>query len=299
MSSSHHLGRSGHLAFWHHRSKQLVMFGGQNRSDGQRRARTVLNDLLLYDIHKIKVNDHTIFSEIVVSGRVFHVGFMIDDFIYSIGGLDKSGRVLDEFIEIEIMITKRACDAVVEKGTVPKIYASAITPVFYSSKMCSDGELSLEGITGDINWGEAQDLIKYEGFYMFGGRDEHGIAHNSLYIFSVAQEAFSGNAIFTITQPQMKGQAPPARHSHTMNYISKLGFVVIYGGRNDDLPSSPILSDLWLICLANMEYYRVLIGGCNLPNPRCCHTSFVLGSELVICGGLGEGYKYLKDIEIL
>ena len=97
----------------------------------------------------------------------------------------------------------------------------------------------------------------------------------------------------------MKGQAPPARHSHTMDYISKLAMVAIYGGRNDEATSSPILSDLWLISLANMEYQRVLVGGLNLPSPRCCHTSFVQGSELIICGGLGAGYRYLKDIEIL
>ena len=33
-----------------------------------------------------------------------------------------------------------------------------------------DGQLILARISGEINWGEALELIKVEGFYMFGGR---------------------------------------------------------------------------------------------------------------------------------
>ena len=46
-----------------------------------------------------------------------------------------------------------------------------------------------------------------------------------------------------------------------------------------------------------MEYQEVKIGGFNLPNPRCSHTSYVHGTQLIICGGLGQEFKYLKDIE--
>lgn len=280
--SANHLGRVGHVAFWHHSTRQLVMFGGQNNgSSGQSKTKTVMNDVLLYDIKRVHVNDQTVFSDIVIKKRTNHVGFLVDDTIYSIGGQDKHGNALDEFIEIDVH-TKRRCSATVEKGVVPKVYSSAITPVFYLSKMGADGQLNLQSIAGEINWGEALDLIKYEGFYMFGGRDEHGRALNSLYVFSVAQQpgnnSVSGSAVFSVTQPQMSGQAPPARHSHTLNYVPKLGIVVIYGGRNDALGSNPILGDLWLITLANMEYQHVLIGGFSMPNPRYSHSSFVFGS---------------------
>ena len=39
-----------------------------------------------------------------------------------------------------------------------------------------DGSLNLANIAGEINWGEALELIKIEGFYMFGGRLENGDA---------------------------------------------------------------------------------------------------------------------------
>ena len=95
----------------------------------------------------------------------------------------------------------------------------------------------------------------------------------------------------------MLGKPPTARHSHSINFISKLGIVVIYGGRNDTLGKFPVLSDVWLIKLHNMNYQEVLIGGLNMPNPRCSHASFVNETELIICGGQGEGFRYLKDIE--
>ena len=38
---------------------------------------------------------------------------------------------------------------------------------------------------GEIDWGEALDLIKYEGFYMFGGKDRDGACQNTLYIIQV------------------------------------------------------------------------------------------------------------------
>jgi hypothetical protein len=49
--------------------------------------------------------------------------------------------------------------------------------------MGADGCLELNKIAGDINWGEALELIKYEGMYKFGGRLASGEATNELLIF--------------------------------------------------------------------------------------------------------------------
>ena len=69
-----------------------------------------------------------------------------------------------------------------DKGShlLTKIYGAALTSVFYQSKMNNDGSMSLSKIAGEIDWGEALELIQYEGFYMFGGKDEAGYASNSL-----------------------------------------------------------------------------------------------------------------------
>jgi hypothetical protein len=46
-----------------------------------------------------------------------------------------------------------------------------------------DGCLELSSIAGEINWGEAQELIKYEGMYKFGGRLANGDVTNELLVF--------------------------------------------------------------------------------------------------------------------
>jgi hypothetical protein len=39
-----------------------------------------------------------------------------------------------------------------------------------------NGKLSHKILAGEIEWGRALELIKHEGFYMFGGKNEKGEA---------------------------------------------------------------------------------------------------------------------------
>ena len=240
--------------------------------------------------------DQIVFSDATVGRRIYHCGFKIDDSIFSIGGQGPNGKIYDEFIEIDVnkrSMKEAICD--VSKVPLPQISSAAMTPVFYTSKMGSDGALTLNQIAGEINWGEALELIKYEGFYMFGGRKPSGKASNDLYVLSVTKDKKTGRAKFQAIKPETQGKKPPARYSHTLDYVPRLSVVVIYGGRNDN-NDQPILDDLWVIKLYNMEYLNVRIGGQVMPTPRCSHCSFVNGTEMIICGGQGEDYKLMKDI---
>jgi hypothetical protein len=78
-------------------------------------------------------------------------------------------------------------EAIVEKGKnlLENLHSSALTPVFYKSKLGDYGDLKLSSITGDTNWGETIDLIKHEGFYMFGGRKANNEASNELMIIKI------------------------------------------------------------------------------------------------------------------
>ena len=73
------------------------------------------------------------------------------------------------------MNLKTHSPAIVERGKalLEPLHSAAIAPVFYKTKLNSPfgpNDLQLTKIIGDINWGEAKELIKHEGFYMFGGR---------------------------------------------------------------------------------------------------------------------------------
>ena len=95
----------GHLAFWDHTRSHLIMFGGQKASGGvgtNASQRVLLNDILVYDINRMKVIDQTEFSEATLGRRMYHSGFKIDDSIFSIGGQGKDGKIYDQFVEIDI-----------------------------------------------------------------------------------------------------------------------------------------------------------------------------------------------------
>lgn len=72
---------------------------------------------------------------------------------------------------------------------------------------------------------------------------------------------------------------------HTISYVPKMSIVTVYGGRNDEKKDAPILSDLWILKLSNLEWVKVQIGGTVFPTPRCNHTAFVHGTELIVLGG--------------
>lgn len=81
-----------------------------------------------------------------------------------------------------------------------------------------------------------------------------------------------------------------------MDYVMKLGFLVVYGGRNDFLREHQILSDIWILKLSNLEWQSVGFGGSMLPRPRCNHASFVVQTQLIICGGMDNEFKLQKDL---
>lgn len=107
-----------------------------------------MNDVMMFDIHRKEAVTQYFFSELTVKKRTNHCGFKIDDSIFSIGGQGQL-KVLDEFIEFNIRVGK-PMEARVESGIklIKPTYSSAITPVFYKSKMGADGNLSLKSLSG-------------------------------------------------------------------------------------------------------------------------------------------------------
>lgn len=55
----------------------------------------LLNDILVYDVARMRVVDQTEFSEATLGRRMYHSGFKIDDSIFSIGGQGKDGKIYD------------------------------------------------------------------------------------------------------------------------------------------------------------------------------------------------------------
>jgi len=74
--------------------------------------------------------------------------------------------------------------------------------------------------------------------------------------------------------------------------------LLIVGGRNDALDEF-ILGDLWLLKLSNLEWQQVKRFVKGPLRPRFNHCSGFIGSSLIIAGGIGEGFKLIKDFQTL
>lgn len=86
-----------------------------------------------------------------------------------------------------------------------------------------------------------------------------------------------------------------------MEFYKEGNFVIIVGGRNDADVEKSVLDDMWLLHVNNLEWQRVTVttggkDGLTLIKPRCNFCSCLLGSKLLIAGGIGQGFRLLKDI---
>ena len=190
------IGRMGHLAFADDNTGEIVIFGGSKAGTKyqSKTQRCLANDVVIYDYNTNKVTDVVAYSEASVQSRMYCSGFKIDSRIYSYGGLNKDGQLLSNFDELNYK-TREHKEALVERGKdlLVKMHSAAFTGVFYKSKMTSQSNpgvhtFKLKNITGGLDWGETTNLIKIEGFYMFGGRKENNEASNSLLVFKVAED---------------------------------------------------------------------------------------------------------------
>jgi hypothetical protein len=65
---------------------------------------------------------------------------------------------------------------------------------------------------------------------------------------------------------------------HSFDFVSKFGFIALYGGRNDFLNENQIFSDLWILKLHNLNWTLVNLEEQAQQIPRFNHASLVIES---------------------
>ena len=138
--------------------------------------------------------------------------------------MNNNGQLLDDFQELNYY-NKTYNDAIVDKGSqyLQKLHSAVICPVFYKDKWHYNSEFGISGldlntISNEVNWGDQTDLIKQEGFYLFGGCGENNNALGDLIIFKVKENFIQKKAEFTVLKPITFGKSPPARYMHSMDH---------------------------------------------------------------------------------
>lgn len=186
------------------------------------------------------------------------------------------------------------------RGLMPALASQKCCLVFYKSRFDHtphEGDPSnvlYKRLQMAVNFEEAEHHIKEEGVYFFGGRDASGIAQSTLLVMKVSVNA-NGVVSREYRAPETKGTTPPGRYMHTLEYYPEGNLVVMAGGRNEQLPNDKILNDLWVLKLNSLEWQRVILGGYEYFKQRFNFASVLLGSKLIVAGGIGYEYKMLKD----
>lgn len=126
--------------------------------------------------------------------------------------------------------------------------------------------------------------IRQEGIYMFGGKDEFGNVHSQLYHFNTNMRPWK------MTEPEVLGKKPTGRYGHCMVYMKEKNYILIYGGRNNDLYESKgktVVDDIFLLRLNYMVWCEV---DCYMHQVegRYLFSSAPCDSKIFIIGGMND-----------
>lgn len=115
--------------------------------------------------------------------------FLISEYFFSVGGVTSSGEIVQEIVMIDLEKQVSKC---ITKETnksmrlLKPLSSMSCVGAFYASRYSEDGiSLDLDQVSRDIDWSTALSLIKYEGIYCFGGKDEKNQASNRLFCLQI------------------------------------------------------------------------------------------------------------------
>ena len=121
---------------------------------------------------------------------------------------------------------------------------------------------------------------EYEGFYLFGGLNEHGEALNDCWVLKFTEDGYFWSAL-------NNNGAPLARYKHTSTYLKNM--IVVYGGRNDSLRIDfHSVCDVGLYMLERQKWEVLHISN-DPPLARWDHCAETIGNKIFIFGG--QNYK--------
>ena len=126
--------------------------------------------------------------------------------------------------------------------------------------------------------------IREKGIYIFGGKSKYSEQNNNLRVIKIGRKPLE---FITL---KCEGKPPLPRYSTSINYFEDGNFIVIHGGKFDDLyKNESSLNDTYLLELYRLEWLRIDFGeDNNNVFRRFNHCSIISGKNLIIFGGMNE-----------
>lgn len=272
-------GRLGHSACYY--QKGIIIFGGEKKYNSNLRMRECLNDVYSFSIEKSSWSKLNCFGD-TMEPRRNHISAVVGKHMLVYGGVNSHGELLSDLKALSFANMKWI--SCFEEGNPDVAVAfHAATLVLHPEHQ----KFSLYKSKPLVDPGAP--IIKEEGLYIFGGKDEFGAVLNTLRILKLGQKPLKWIV------PETVGQPPAPRYQHTMNYYEALNCIIIYGGRND---RAKFLGDISVLYLENLTWMTAVVYG-NAIQPRFSHCAAVIGSKLCVFGGMNFRSYLGSDVEII
>ena len=269
--------RYGHTSIFY--QNKLYFFGGKSKYQN-------LN--LTCGLEVLSLSDHI--YTIPITGKVNpeprrnHTAELIGNQMLIFGGISENNEILSDCYLLNFNPLSWNIAVINKYAPAPKVFGHSSCLVI-PRELLNKPKFSIYSYP-TIEPGKGNNLIKEKGIYIFGGKTkEDGGLSNQLWIL------VTGKKPMNWILPQTKGRPPSPRYFHSMSFYEKGNFLIIHGGRNDNMSESSALNDTFVFDLENFEWLRVELyfqsPGFSVLS-RCGHQSAIFKNKLIIVGGMNN-----------
>ena len=268
--------RYGHSSIYY--QNKIYYFGGTTKENNK----DILAGLEIYDFTE---NSFSVPQDIIDPKlRRNHIACLIGGQILFHGGVGSDNEILDDILILNLNPLKWMNPIINNYLPMPKVYGHASCLVIPTSILIhykfNIYRYPDEEHNNDKN---NNNKSKGRGLYIFGGKtkDEGGLS-NDLWVLVLGQKPIYWNKVKT------HGTPPCPRYYHSMDYFEKSNFLIIHGGRNDNISTTSALDDTFVLDLTNFGWVRIELYS-NIQDfkvfSRYGHKSSIVSNKLIILGG--------------
>ena len=270
-------GRFGHTTIYN--DNKIFIYGGRIKEK---------NKSILVGLEIFSLKDYT-FSKPYIQkeppDRRNHITLYICNHMLIHGGVDVNNEILSDCHFLNLETLKWVEPSIEQYTQKPKVYGHSYSLVI-PYKILTHKNFSIYKFPEFANSSMSINKIKIKGLYIFGGKtEENGGLSNDLWILMMGQKPL------TWMKPNIAGKPPSPRCFHTMDYYEKANYLIVHGGRNDELSATSALDDTFVLDLDNLEWVKVELYSNTIDFKvisRYGHKSTIFSNKLIIFGGMNN-----------
>ena len=212
--------------------------------------------------------------------RKNHIACGIGNHMFIHGGINEHDTYLNDCYLLSYKPLKWMIPDINKNINLPPIAYHSCCLVM-QEKIRNNSNFNIYKSTEYIKEININENIKEKGLYIFGGKifDGEKIKYNkTLYILKICKTPLEWMI------PHVNGHSPSERYGCSMSYYERGNFIVIHGGKNDNILNDTFLLDLFYFNWIQVEYFNTIK---DIP-PRYSHQSIIDGNNLFIFGGTND-----------